>query len=664
MIPVCLFLLLLSVYLRLLAPGTYWKDAAEFIAMAYRLSITHPPGHSTSCLLFSAFRYLPVGPFAFKVNLVCATSLALSTTLFFEACRTLLNRKFRVPWGIATASALPFALVVGLGRDLVAFATTAEVYCVFLFLLFAGLLAFCKGKHPLESCLLMIGLAAGCHLKAFLFLPCVLVALWHKDRWIDGSRALRALGLLGIGGMVFLFMPIRSGHHPFIDWDTTSELRGLIRHMTTHQFRYALALPSLPDWIWGLRVSWESFWNTLSPMVWPLSLAGFALLVRRRRFLPLWILAVVLLELLYGFAVNFWGIEYKEAWHVTFFLGAGLASFCVAMARDTLGSGKARRVFFVLLCLLPCWVFVKGFIFLSRRHSITAEDFSLRIKKSMDERCFAVLPAGTLGFQFWELQQVEGRMESSRFLCREGLKWYGQVSHLERDWQFPFTRLAQAYDRLPAQEKRTSWDRWVAGQAADLYAEQEGRSCYWMIDGQEGSSPLAGRIVANALIGEIVGFPVKDPLLGRPYESLWAGWLDDGQDLLRHFCDEHAVREISAVHNAFGIFLANARDFPNAQAAFQRAQEFDFTRAGALALSKTEMNLGILLSLMGEYEKAEQQMLKACSTYAGSADIYFWLGELAGRRKDLVKAQEMWRKGLRLNPEHPGCRQRIGSPSL
>src|SRR5208337_584272 len=61
------------VYLRTMMPGPAFMDTGEFQTVTYVLGIAHPTGYPLYTILGKLFgTFLPVGPWAFRVNLMSA----------------------------------------------------------------------------------------------------------------------------------------------------------------------------------------------------------------------------------------------------------------------------------------------------------------------------------------------------------------------------------------------------------------------------------------------------------------------------------------------------------------------------------------------------------------------------------------------------------------
>jgi uncharacterized membrane protein len=85
--PILLAFSLFFIYLRTLAPGLTWAndgaDGGDFITATATNGIAHPTGYPVYPLLAKLFQALPVGPLAFRTNLLSALAAVLAAVLVY-----------------------------------------------------------------------------------------------------------------------------------------------------------------------------------------------------------------------------------------------------------------------------------------------------------------------------------------------------------------------------------------------------------------------------------------------------------------------------------------------------------------------------------------------------------------------------------------------------
>ena len=77
----------LAAYVRNLAPDVLYSDSAEFQTLAYTLGMTHSTGYPVYLLLARLLGLLPLGSLAWRVNLLSATSAAVTVSAVYLLAR-------------------------------------------------------------------------------------------------------------------------------------------------------------------------------------------------------------------------------------------------------------------------------------------------------------------------------------------------------------------------------------------------------------------------------------------------------------------------------------------------------------------------------------------------------------------------------------------------
>lgn len=196
-------------------PSAAFFDTGEFGAVAWRLSISHPPGHPVHAAVTGAILRLPLGDVPFRANLASALCLAAALGAFALLLRALAPRLSVI--GIIAAAALP-AVMPAIWLQ----GVRAEVYALQL-LLSVGLAGLClavargRDARALPALALTFGLAGANH--SLLGLALVPVALLAIALGRPGRRALLAAvpaGALGLSA--YLWLPLRATAGDEVGW--------------------------------------------------------------------------------------------------------------------------------------------------------------------------------------------------------------------------------------------------------------------------------------------------------------------------------------------------------------------------------------------------------------------------------------------------------------
>jgi hypothetical protein len=246
LLPLAVFVLSLVLYIRTLAPTITWKhdgyDAGDLITAAYTLGIPHPTGYPAYMLLGKCITALPVGDIAYRMNLLSALAAALAASACCAACLTTLGRR-----RYATVAAVSAALLLATSRVFWSQAVITEVYA--LNALFFATVTYLtlhslahlvewsdssSGRKRLLRALSLVAftfaLSLGNHLT-MLFAGPLLVFLCHtvaRRRMLRLSDWACLGGLVSLGLSVYLYLPLRAGREPLLNWGDPENLRGFM----------------------------------------------------------------------------------------------------------------------------------------------------------------------------------------------------------------------------------------------------------------------------------------------------------------------------------------------------------------------------------------------------------------------------------------------------
>lgn len=229
------FAMAACVFLATSAPGLYWDDAGEIIAVALRGGVLHPPGHAVPALLFRAVAGVAGGEDAAAraVVLTCVLAGALAVGLWAQ----LVHRRWGGAPGVAVLAAVP---LVGTHGALWRFSTTPEVYSLMalelvLLLWLIPVAGQTRGSIP-ERLDVLAGLVAA--LAALTHVILVPVGLAVALARIRGRRSAGNLLLGGgVGASVLLYLPLRSEVAEASVWGQSNHWQGLLDHLLAKDFQ-------------------------------------------------------------------------------------------------------------------------------------------------------------------------------------------------------------------------------------------------------------------------------------------------------------------------------------------------------------------------------------------------------------------------------------------
>jgi len=217
----CAFL----VYLLTLAPTITWRnngvDSGDLAAAVAIGGVPHPPGYPTYLLLAEAFKWLPVGDVAYRLNLLSATCAALTIVFLSLIIHQTLSTTFRgADRQIIGACALSAALTLAFSTPFWSQAIITEVYALHslltVLLLWLALQITPANQAWLRPLLFGVwGVSLGNHLSILFLLP---LLLWASPVQWYRREGLAAGAATVVGLAVYGLLPWRAGAQPPINW--------------------------------------------------------------------------------------------------------------------------------------------------------------------------------------------------------------------------------------------------------------------------------------------------------------------------------------------------------------------------------------------------------------------------------------------------------------
>ena len=230
-LPVILGLASFAVYWRTCAPDITWAhhgaDGGDLLAAVRVLGIPHPPGYPLYVLAARLFALLPVGNFAFRLNLFSACCAALAVVCLYLWLRATLGAlavhdSHLAAWASAAASLLLAFSPLFWSQALITEVYALNALCVALCLLLLSRWQTAQrrggsGYGALALLALLFGLGLGNHPTLLLLLP---VLLWSTSPSPLRGRAnlMAAVPAFLIGLSIYLYLPLRASAGPLINW--------------------------------------------------------------------------------------------------------------------------------------------------------------------------------------------------------------------------------------------------------------------------------------------------------------------------------------------------------------------------------------------------------------------------------------------------------------
>ena len=252
-------LVVLALYAATLAPSTAMWDTSEYMAAAKVLGIPHPPGNPLFILVAFLFGKLPIAhDYAVRINLLAATTSALSAGIWFLVAHEVTKKMFAERWASLTAAAV--CALVGATSFTVwnQSVVNEKVYTVCLLQLTVVVwLALRWTRQPVgaraDRLLIVIAylLALGytIHPAGYLAGPCIVavVLMLAQKTFLRGKLIVQVAAVTVLGVSLFAFEPVRSANHPALnEGEPTACVSGFalnctLSHETVERLRAQIA---------------------------------------------------------------------------------------------------------------------------------------------------------------------------------------------------------------------------------------------------------------------------------------------------------------------------------------------------------------------------------------------------------------------------------------
>jgi hypothetical protein len=250
-------------YAYTLAPGVTWAndgaDSGDLIAATATLGVAHPTGYPTYLLLARLFQLIPLGDLALRSTIFSAVAAVLAAL-----CVYLLVRRLLVEQARQAVAATVAALAIGLAPEFWSQAVIAEVYSLnALFVALMLLFMLQALQHPappwaIRGQAAIVGLALGNHVTA-----AATAIAWFVVSTVSSPREQRSRLLVqralwvGMGLLVYLYLPLRASAHPPINWGDPRDWSGFWWAISGQPYRdLAFGLPA--NLLYGRVAAWAA----------------------------------------------------------------------------------------------------------------------------------------------------------------------------------------------------------------------------------------------------------------------------------------------------------------------------------------------------------------------------------------------------------------------
>ena len=226
---ILLFIFVLIVYLKTIAPDIIPEDSGELVTASFSLGVPHPPGYPLFVLLSKLFIWLiPYKSIIFRVNLFSAFFSALTCVFLFKFIYNLNKNNFL---------ALILSLTFAFSRIVWSQSIISKVYTLNLFLITVYLFFVFKAidnKKYISFIAFLSGLLYVSHFSNVLIILPVVIIFFNKYK----NELLKIIYVIwGVFPLtLYLLLIIRAQVNPLINWGNPSTISTLLFHILRLSF--------------------------------------------------------------------------------------------------------------------------------------------------------------------------------------------------------------------------------------------------------------------------------------------------------------------------------------------------------------------------------------------------------------------------------------------
>lgn len=676
--PVLLFLAFFGLYLHSASPGLApYRDSGEMVVSAATLGVSHPPSYPLYVQLGKlAVALNPLAEPAYRLSLLSCAAGAAAVALLYLVLS---------PYG--AIAALAGALALGLNRSFWSVTTVPEMYS--LGVLFAVILLwfnYTLGREPRGRgwrdeafVAFLAGLFLGNRTDLLLWAPAIALLL-RRDTLLSRLPRLLCFFLLGLS--VYLYLPLRSGAGPLLDWNHPADLWNFWATLTRRSYggtldllsknyatgelfavnllRYGAHLRDSVGWTGLLLAGW-GLWNGRLNRLWPALAVAFLASGPLFLFLanlppnphalaiiePHWLLPDVVVCCWLGWGVGelLSAVSPRLAWPI---LVVFLGEFGVL--------GVAHHA-------AAC-----------RRGSFYLEDFTRSALRVAPAGSVLVAKKDVQIFGLWVATEVRGRGAHTRVVAQglAGSRWY-QDSMRGRDPALALGALrdADTWKTFLARSDRPVYvtpDAEVEGPAVSqrgpIAAVAEAPPAPWAwefsvrrgrYEYEQAQDFFAADLIDMAAIArhrtaaDLLKAQDNSAAAGQAALAWAAKWVFPDPPLVMGY----AAFQAGDLERALSLYQASGRLFDRM---FELAKAYralpdvmaGIRRAGAEAF----LNRGVVLDRRKDVAGAEAAYREALERDPASSKAWYNLGTLYWNR-DWAKAAEAFRRAAELEPANP-----------
>ncbi len=237
MLPLSLFIFVLSVYIRGISSSSFAGDSGDIILASWFGGVAHPPGYPLNTMIGWLFTHAPYSAsVAFKANLMAAFLQAGTAVLVYLISKLLTGRIF---------VSIVVALIFAFNPLIWLYAHIIEVFQLNLLLVSISVyFLFCWGERKktktetainknLIVSMLFLGLAVFHHHTSILLFPAFFYFIYKSSKNLIRFKSFFILlAVFLVGFLPYIFIPFAAFRATPANWDDPSNISNFLRLIT------------------------------------------------------------------------------------------------------------------------------------------------------------------------------------------------------------------------------------------------------------------------------------------------------------------------------------------------------------------------------------------------------------------------------------------------
>ncbi|MCX8094388.1 MAG: DUF2723 domain-containing protein [Candidatus Goldbacteria bacterium] len=391
---IIILLIIFYIYLSTMHPVFKTNDSPETTVACVTLGIGHPPGYPIFVILGKIFSYIPIGNYAFRINIFSSVFSLIILLVIYNILKILYIKFFNN--GYPFILFLLMLLIMAFSYIFWDQAIEAKGGIYMLNLLFLSLLIFYSIKlfygfniRYLYILYFIFSLSLSNHWPSMIILSLVFLffLLKYKNR-LKPVNYLFILFLLLMGITPYLFLVIRASSNALLNWGDPKNLNNLLWVILRKAYVYPIE-PSLKVYLYQIKEYLVFTFIQSNFIFWIFSIIGSYFLYKKNRNIFIFLISIYFIII---FFVVFYNRTKQDVLYLmdiflmpSIYILILLSFFGILFIYNKLNSTIKKHIFLFLIIILIMIMFIINYKFNNKRNDYFSYDYGNAILNTIDE---------------------------------------------------------------------------------------------------------------------------------------------------------------------------------------------------------------------------------------------------------------------------------------